>query len=183
MIFGYARTSTLEQKAGFEAQIKELTAAGAVRIYQEQVSSVAMRAELDRLLSNLRAGDVIVVTKLDRLARNMADLISIVGRIEGAGASLRILAMNLDTTTATGKLILNVLGSIAQWERSMMLERQREGIAKARAEKKYKGRRPHGADVVAKVLAMHADKRGPTHIARELGIGRTSVHRIISENR
>ena len=142
MKFGYARTSTLEQEAGFEAQRRDLNAAGAEKIFAEQVSSVARRDQLDRLLDELRRGDVVIVTKLDRLARSMRDLLEIVDCIEKAGASLRILAMNLDTGTPTGKLMLNVLGSVAQFEREMMLERQREGIAKAKAQGKYRGRAP-----------------------------------------
>jgi len=83
-----------------------------------------------------------MVTRLDRLARSIADLCKILAQLEAKGASLRVLNMNLDTATPTGKLILNVLGSIAQFERELMLERQREGIAKAKAEGKYKGRKP-----------------------------------------
>ena len=179
MIFGYARTSTVEQKAGFDAQVRELKAAGAEKTYQEQVSSVGERAELDRLLGILRPGDVIIVTKLDRLARSVANLVAITEQIEKAGASLKILAMGMDTSSANGRLMLNVLGSVAQFEREMMLERQREGIAKAKAEGKYRGRKPLSDDVVAKVREMHADKRRPTDIAKALGIGRTSVYRAL----
>jgi len=179
MIFGYARTSTIDQKAGFDAQKRDLEAAGAEKIFSEQVSSVADRAELDRVLAILRPGDVLIVTKLDRLARSVANLVAITATIEAAGASLRILTMNMDTTTATGKLMLNVLGSVAEFERCMMLERQREGIAKAKREDKYKGRKPLAEEIVAKVRAMHTDKRRPTDIARQLGIGRTSVYRAL----
>ncbi len=179
MIFGYARTSTTDQKAGFDAQIRDLKAAGAEKIFSEQVSSVAERAELDRLLGILRPGDFLIVTKLDRLARSVADLVTITATIKAAGASLRILAMGMDTSTANGRLMLNVLGSVAQFEREMMLERQREGIAKARTEGKYKGRKPLADEIIAKVRAMHDDKRRPTDIARQLGIGRTSVYRAL----
>ena len=136
MLIGYARTSTVDQLAGFEAQKADLIAVGcdARRMFVEQISSVAaQRPQLTRMLDQLRPGDVVVVTKLDRLARSMTDLIAIVGQIEAAGASLRILAMQLDTSTATGKLMLNVLGSVAAFERDMMLERQRIGIAQAKA--------------------------------------------------
>jgi len=129
-------------RAGFEAQRRDLAAAGAERTFGEQVSSVARRAQLERLLGELRKGDVVVVTKLDRLARSMRDLLSIVDRIETAGASLQILGMNLDTGTPTGRLMLTVFGGVAEFERAMMLERQREGIAKAKTEGKYKGRAP-----------------------------------------
>src|SRR6478735_3851804 len=132
MLIGYARTSTVDQEAGFEAQKRDLDAAGCKKVFSEQVSSVATREQLHAALDYLRDDDVLVVTKLDRLARSMRDLLEIVARIDAKGANLRILAMHLDTITATGKLMLNVLGSVAEFERAMMLERQREGIAKAR---------------------------------------------------
>lgn len=142
MKIGYGRTSTTEQQAGLDAQQRDLQAAGCSKLFIEKISSVAQRDQLEAAIEYLRDGDTLVVTKLDRLARSMRDLLEIVDRIEARGAGLQILAMNLDTTTATGKLMLNVLGSVAEFERSMMLERQKEGIAKARAEGKYKGRAP-----------------------------------------
>src|SRR5262249_32531623 len=142
MIVGYARTSTTEQIAGLEAQHRDLSAAGCERIWQEHVSSVAERPELAALLDYVRDGDVFVVTKLDRRARSVANLGQIVERLERKGVTLRILGMGLDTSTATGKLMLNVIGAVAQFEREMMLERQRDGIAAARAAGKYRGRKP-----------------------------------------
>ena len=180
MNFGYARTSTIEQEAGFEAQQRELTAAGAEKLFGEQVSSVGKRSQLDRLLGELRQGDVVIATKLDRLARSMRDLLSIVDRVEAAGASLRILAMNLDTGTPTGRLMLNVLGSVAQFEREMMLERQREGIAKAKAEGKYKGRQPTAKAKTNEIRVLAKAGLGPTEIARRLDVGRSSVYRALS---
>ena len=158
--------------------MRDLEAAGCKKVFAEQVSSVAQRDQLEAALDYLRDDDVLVVTKLDRLARSMRDLLAIVARIEAKRASLRILAMNLDTTTATGKLMLNVLGSVAEFERSMMLERQREGIAKAKADGKYKGRAPTAlakADEVRKLLAHGV---GPCAVAVQLGISRSSVWRI-----
>jgi DNA invertase Pin-like site-specific DNA recombinase len=142
VIVGYARTSTVEQVAGLEAQERDLRAAGVERVFAEQISSVATRSQLEAVLDFIREGDVFVVTKIDRLARSVADLCAIVKRIETKGATLRVLQINLDTATPTGKLMLNMLGSIAEFERSLMLERQREGIAKAKGEGKYKGRAP-----------------------------------------
>ena len=117
--------------------------AGCEKVFAEQISSIAQRNQLQDALDYIREGDVLVVTKLDRLARSMPDLLNIIAKVERKGASLRILGMSLDTTTATGKLMLNVLGSVAEFERSMMLERQREGIAKAKADGKYKGTCPN----------------------------------------
>lgn len=177
-IVAYARTSTLDQIAGFEAQISELKAAGAKKIFSEQVSSVADRAQLEALIDWVRDGDIVIVTKLDRLARSMRDLIEIVDRIEKKGAGLRILAMNLDTTTATGKLMLNVLGSVAEWERAMMLERQAVGIAKAKAEGKFKGRAPTVERQRTEIEALLSQGLGPTSIAEKLGVARSSVYRV-----
>lgn len=175
---GYARTSTLDQVAGFEAQISELKAAGATKIFKEQVSSVVERAQLEAMIDYIREGDVVVVSKLDRLARSMRDLLAIVDRINAKGAALRILAMNLDTATATGKLMLNVLGSVAEFERTMMLERQRVGIAKAKADGKFKGRAPTVLKQSSEIESLLAQGLGPTHIAEMLGVARSSVYRV-----
>lgn len=179
MLIGYARTSTLDQVAGFEAQQAELKAAGAEKVFAEQISSVADRATLAAALDHLRKGDVLMVTKLDRLARSMRDLLEIVDQIEAKGAALRILAMNLDTSTATGKLMLNVLGSVAEFERSMMLERQREGIAKAKAEGKYKGRKPSARAKAREVMVLHSQGVSMGKIAKALDISKGSVVAIV----
>ena len=184
MLIGYARTSTVDQAAGFEAQRAELIAAGcsAKRLFVEQVSSVAtQRPQLVRLLDHLRPGDVVVVTKLDRLARSMRDLVEIVDKIEAADAALRILAMNLDTSTATGKLMLNVLGSVAAFERDMMLERQRVGIAAAKAEGKYKGRAPTAMRKADEAVSLLSSGMKVAAVARQLGIARSSLYRIMEE--
>ena len=178
-VVGYARVSTVEQIAGLEAQHRDLAAAGVTKLFSERVSSVAHREELKRALEYLREGDVFVVTKLDRLARSVADLVEIMRVIDGKEASLRILALNLDTRTPTGKLMLNLLGSVAQFERELMLERQREGIAKAKAEGRYRGRAPTARAKKAEVLDLYASGFGPVEIARRLGIGRSSVYRLI----
>src|SRR4051812_34275766 len=102
MIVGYARTSTVEQVAGFEAQLRDLEAAGCERVFSEKVSSVAHRDKLDEALSFVRQGDVLVVTKLDRLARSMFNLTDIVRKLEAKGVALKIISMGLDTSTTNG---------------------------------------------------------------------------------
>ena len=179
MLIGYARTSTLDQIAGFDAQRKDLAELGCKKVFAEQVSSVADRPKLSTALDELREGDVLVVTKLDRLARSMRDLMNIVDKIQERQASLRIVAMNLDTTTPTGSLMLSLLGSVAQFEREMMLERQREGIAKAKAEGLYKGRKTTAMAKADDVKALAAKGMGATEIAKTLGIGRASVYRAL----
>jgi DNA invertase Pin-like site-specific DNA recombinase len=177
MLIGYARTSTTDQDAGLEAQERDLRAIGVERLYGEQVSSVATREQLELALDYVREGDALVVTKLDRLARSVHDLCNIVKRIEAKGASLRILSMNLDTSTPTGKLMLNVLGSVAQFEREVMLERQREGIAKAKSDGKYKGREPTAMRQADQIKALVAQGWTRPRIAEELDISLRSVYR------
>jgi DNA invertase Pin-like site-specific DNA recombinase len=179
MIIGYARTSTLEQEAGFDAQVRDLTAAGCERLFSEKISSVAQRAQLEAAIDFAREGDMLVVTKLDRLARSMLDLMGIKARLDAKGIELRILAINLDTSTPTGKLMMNVLGSVAQFEREMMLERQREGIAKAKADGKYKGRAPTARAKSAEILELKTSGLGATAIAQKLGVSVRSVYRAL----
>ncbi len=181
MIIGYARTSTLEQQAGLEAQQKTLSEVGCEKIYSEQVSSVAHREALSEALSYCREGDVLIVTKLDRLARSVRHLGEIVDDLTQRGVDLRVLDMSLDTSTATGKLMLNVLGSISQFEREMMLERQREGIAKAKAEGKYKGRKPTARMRASEVLLLLGQGYKKHEIAQRLSISQRSVYRIVNE--
>ena len=183
MLIGYARTSTLEQKAGLEGQERELTAAGCERLYIEQVSSVDVvaRVKLAEVLDFIREGDVLVVTKLDRLARSVQHLLEVLDKLTKKGASLRILGLGIDTATPTGKLMLTILGSIAEFERGIMLERQREGISKAQAEGRYKGRKPTAQAKAAEVRSLHQNGVRPTDIAKQLGIGRASVYRILGD--
>lgn len=184
MRIGLARTSTLEQVAGLEGQIRDLEAYGCERVFKEQVSSVAEREQLETALGMLRDGDKLVVTKLDRLARSVQHLGQLIERINTARASLVILDMGgtaVDTSNPTGTLILNVMSSVAQFEREMMLERQREGIAKAKADGKYKGRKPTArakADMVKLALEKDVSK---AQICRDLEISKTSLYRIIGE--
>lgn len=183
VLIGYARTSTTDQKAGLDAQLRDLQAAGCTRLFKEQLSSVANeRPELGRALEFVREGDVLVVTKLDRLARSVSDLVAITEKLKDKGVELRILALNLDTSTPTGKLMLNLLGSIAEFERELMLERQRDGIAKAKAEGKYKGRAPTARSKTDIVLAMRADGKTVANIQATLGISRASVFRILKDS-
>ena len=185
MLVGYARTSTSEQEAGLEAQIRDLQAAGCERVFSERVSSVAAdRPQLAAALDFVRQGDTLVVTKPDRLARSVADLLAIVGRLEAKGVSLLALSMGgqaVDTRTPTGKLMLTMLGAVAEFERGLMLERQREGIAKAKEEGRYKGRKPTARAKAADVLALKAQGVPVAEIARRLDIGVASAFRILRD--
>lgn len=184
MLIGYARTSTADQKAGLEAQERDLRAAGAEKVYAEHVSSVAQRGALRECLDFLREGDALVVTKPDRLARSTAELLTIESDLSRRGVGLVILSMGgerLDTRNPTSKLMLTILAGVATWEREIMLERQREGIAKAKAEGKYRGRAPTVATQAEQIRARRAAGETPTAIARSLGVARSSVYRMLGE--
>jgi DNA invertase Pin-like site-specific DNA recombinase len=186
-MIGYARTSTVDQKAGLEAQTRDLTNAGCAKLFAEHASGVdAGRPELAKALDYVRAGDVFVVTKPDRLARSTADLMNIVKALQTKGVELRIISMGsdpktggLDTTSPTGKLMLGVLASVAEFEREIMLERQREGIQKAKAAGKFKGRQPTARAKSADVVSLYGAGVTPADIARQLVIGKASVYRIL----
>jgi len=182
MLIGYARTSTIDQQAGFEAQLVELTGYGCERTYKEQVSAVATRVQLDAAIDMLRSGDKLVVTKLDRLARSVSHMGAILEQIEAKGAGLVILSLGserVDTTTATGKLILNMMVSVAQFEREMMKERQVEGIKRAKADGKYKGRVPSAMKQADKVKALVEAGVDRVQIMEQLGISKASYYRCL----
>jgi DNA invertase Pin-like site-specific DNA recombinase len=179
MKIGYGRVSTLDQRAGMEAQLRDLRAVGCEKIFHEQVSSVGKRPQLEACLEFLREGDTLIVTKLDRLARSTRHLLEITERVRSKGAALHILNLGADTGTATGKLMFTVIGAIATFEREMMLERQREGIARAKAAGKYRGRKPTARARAAEVRALKSNGVRPMDIARQLGIGRASVYRLL----
>jgi DNA invertase Pin-like site-specific DNA recombinase len=182
VIIGYSRTSTTEQIAGLEAQDRELKSAGVQRIFTEQVSSVAPRKALEDAIDFAREGDVLCVTKLDRLARSVAHLCELVARIQAKSVALRILNLNIDTGTPTGKLMLHLLGSIAEFERQIMLERQREGIAKAKSEGKFKGRAPTARAKTELILEMVRAGKTREAVAEELNISARSVFRILRDH-
>lgn len=181
MIVGYARTSTVDQMAGFDAQLQELKAAGCMKTFQEQVSSVGKRTQLEAALEFVREGDMLVVTKLDRLARSMADLMGLIQTLDHKAVGLRVLNLGMDTHTPTGKLMLTMLGGVAQFEREMILERQREGVARAKVAGKYKGRKPIAPELRAEVVHLAGLGLTKAGIARKLGLGEASVYRILAQ--
>jgi DNA invertase Pin-like site-specific DNA recombinase len=182
MKIGYARTSTVDQKAGLEAQLRDLSSLGCDKVFHEQLSSVdAKRTQLEAAIDYCRDGDILVCTKLDRLARSVADVVAIEARLKAKEASLLILDPSMDTSTPAGRLTFNVLASIAQFEREIMLTRQREGIAKAKGEGKYKGRKPTVRAKVNEIKALLAEGVRPTDVAKQLKIARSSVYRVTEQ--
>jgi DNA invertase Pin-like site-specific DNA recombinase len=179
MLVGYARTSTIDQTAGLQLQLDVLRQTGCDKIFSEQTSSIGQRQELLRAIEFVREADVLIITKLDRLARSVTHLCDLVKSLEAKKVALRILDMGLDTATPTGRLMLNLLGSIAQFEREVMLERQRVGIAKAKAEGRYKGRKPVARQKASEIQRLKEAGLSPSVIARQLGISRASVYRAL----
>lgn len=182
MIVGYARTSTKQQEAGFEDQLKQLRDAGCEKIFSEQVSALSQRAELERALAYVREGDTFIVTKLDRLARSVENFLKIQKDLEARHVVLKILDFAIDSTTPTGKLTLGVIAHIAEFERNLMLERQRVGLEKAKKEGRMRGR-PKNKDLLrvmdAEIAAYNRDDpRSLTikMIADKLGITTSYVY-------
>jgi len=178
MIFGYARVSTANQS--LDSQTDALTAAGAERICAETISGTKReRPELAKLLDQLRTGDVVTVTKYDRLARSLHDLLDIVKAIEERGAGFRSLAEDIDTTTPAGRLIFHVFASIAQFERERISERTREGLQAARKRGRIGGRPPAlTADQKAEARRMRDEEgRSIAEIARLFKVSQTTVRR------
>ena len=140
MIHGYARTSTADQNAAL--QHDALAIAGCERIVTEQGSGAAARPLLDALLGKLTPGDVLTVWKLDRLGRSLPDLLRIVAAVEAAGAQLRSLTDGIDTTTPGGRLTFHIMGALAEFERSLIVERTQAGLQAAKKRGQRLGRRP-----------------------------------------
>ncbi len=179
-IIGYARVSTDDQNC--EIQEAALRDAGCSVIRSEKWTGTTVegRVELDTVLSFIRAGDTLMVTRIDRLARSVADLEKIVAMLKERGAFLRATEQPIDTSTPAGVAFLQMLGVFAQFETAIRKERQAEGIAKAKAAGVYKGRKP-SVDIVA-INSLRAEGIGATEIAKRLGIGRASVYRAFADD-
>ena len=186
MLIGYYRSSTHDQKAGFDAQAEQLRATGCTRLFSEMVSSVRDREQLRQALDFVREGDVLVVCKLDRLARSVADLLGIIETLERKRVGLRVLdfgGTEIDTKSPTGKMVVTMFGAVAEFERSLMLERQKVGIARARQEGRYKGRAPTARRKLPEMRRLAEEGLSPSKIADRLRVSRASVYRLLAEDR
>jgi DNA invertase Pin-like site-specific DNA recombinase len=177
MIIGYARVSSTGQNE--TAQVDLLKANGAEEVFIDKASGTTRngRVRLDEAIRFARKGDVLMVTRLDRLARSVPDLHAIAKELEAKGVDLIATEQKIDTTTPTGRLMFNMLGAIAEFETDLRRERQMEGIAKAKAEGKYQGR-PVSIDAEAILAAYRAGDK-PQHIAKRFNVARSSVYRVI----
>jgi len=184
MKIGYARVSSTGQS--LDVQLEQLTAAGCEKIYQEKRSgrSTAERIELERAIDDCRRGDVLVVTRLDRLARSVPDLYAIVADLNDSGTGFQCLQQGaIDTTTPTGKLMFGVLGAVAEFENDLRRERQREGIERAKKAGVYRGRKPtiDRDQVIEAIKHKLAQGAGIYGLIDELEISRTHLYRIAEE--
>lgn len=177
---GYGRVSSTGQS--LEVQAEQLRVAGCTKLFEEKVSGTSQqgRVQLAAALDYVREGDTFVVTRLDRLARSMSDLRDIVDRLQAKGVEFKAIQQGaIDTSTSGGRLMLNMLAAVAEFETDLRKERQMEGIQKAKSQGRYQGR-PKSIDP-QQVAQMLAAGLGPTEVARTLGIGRASVYRVKGE--
>lgn len=179
MIYGYARVSTDGQSVA--AQIATLTGAGAAKVFQETASGAKTdRRELARLLARLEAGDVVLVTRLDRLARSTRDLLNTLATITDRGAGFRSLGDAwADTTTPHGRLMLTVLGGLAEFERELILSRTREGRARAKAQGVHMGRKPKLTHFQQREALARLESGETTRdVARSYNVSHSTISRL-----
>ena len=175
-VLGYARVSTGDQDVA--GQTMRLTQAGAIKVFTDVRSGRTMeRPGLDALLAYARQGDTLAVVRLDRLGRSLTELLTTVAMLKERGIGLLSLEEKIDTTSAAGELVFHVFGSIAHFERRLIAERTKDGIAAARARGKRPGRRPLDSDKVAAALKLVQAGLSPTAAARQVGLGRSTVYR------
>jgi DNA invertase Pin-like site-specific DNA recombinase len=176
-VIGYARVSTTDQDLSIQEAALRAAGCGVIRSEKRSGTTTEGREALRTVLDFLQAGDTLVVTRIDRLARSIGDLQDIVRSVRAKGAALKATEQPIDTSTAAGKCFLDMLGVFAEFETNLRRERQLEGIAKAKAAGVYKGR-PASIDE-ARVRELKAQGMRPTDIAKTMGIGRTSVYRAL----
>ncbi len=179
-IYGYARVSSLDQNLSIQRSALQTAGCEVIRAEKANGTRRGGRSELQVLLDFLRAGDTLVVTRIDRLARSLKDLQDIVHELKARGIALKATEQPVDTGTAAGKAFLDMLGLFAEFETNLRRERQLEGISAAKARGVYKGRKP--SIDAAEVRRLHREEKlGPAAIARQLGIGRASVYRLLGK--
>ena len=178
-ILGYARVSTGDQDVA--GQTIRLERTGAIRVFTDVRSGKSMdRPGLTELLAYARKGDTLAVVRLDRLGRSLAELLSVVDQLKGRGVALLSLEEKIDTSSAAGELVFHVFGAIAHFERRLIAERTKDGIAAARARGKKPGRQPLDADKVQAALKLVESGLSPTKAAVQLGLGRSTVYREVA---
>jgi DNA invertase Pin-like site-specific DNA recombinase len=183
MIIGYARVSTQDQN--LDLQTDELTKLGCHKIYQEKVSSGKERPQLIKMIENLREGDSVMVWKLDRLARSLKELISLVEIFRVKKVNFTSIKDSIDTSTVQGRLLLNIFGSLAEFERDTIRERTKAGLSAAKARGrmggKKKGLSPEAKKKAETAVMLYKQKKSAIEIAGIIGVGRATVYRYLEE--
>jgi DNA invertase Pin-like site-specific DNA recombinase len=175
-VLGYARVSTSDQDIA--AQTLRLEGAGAIKVFSDVRSGKSMdRPGLAALLDYARAGDTLAIVRLDRLGRSLAELLVTVAMLKERGIALLSMEEKIDTSSAAGELVFHVFGAIAHFERRLISERTRDGVAAARAKGKRPGRRPLDQAKVDAAMTLIAANTAPTEAARQLGLGRSTIYR------
>ena len=181
LIIGYLRPDMNGQNV--QSQLDQLKAAGVTKIFQEQPAGTKRsRLQLNKLMTDVRDGDTVVVTSLDRIAHNTKHLLEIVESLNAAGVIFKVIDNGIDTSTPHGEVMRMLLGTIADFERQIVQESQAVGIAKAKREGRYKGRKPTARAKADEVLALNAQDLTRQKIADQLGIGVASVYRILKDH-
>jgi DNA invertase Pin-like site-specific DNA recombinase len=180
-LIGYARASTTDQDCSVQEAALRAAGCEVVRSERRSGTSLKGRGELETVLAFLREGDTLVVTRIDRLTRSLEDLLKVASILQSKGATLRALEQQIDTGSASGRAFFHMLGVFAQFETELRRERQMEGIAKAKAEGRYRGRPPTKPALAPEVRRRRAEGQSPTQIARELGMSRTTVYALLKE--
>jgi DNA invertase Pin-like site-specific DNA recombinase len=178
-VLGYARVSTGDQDVA--GQTLRLDQAGAIKVFTDVRSGKSMdRPGLAELFAYARRGDTLAVVRLDRLGRSLAELLATVAALKERGIALLSLEEKIDTSSAAGELVFHVFGAIAHFERRLIAERTKDGIAAARAKGKRPGRKPVDSEKVRAALKLVEAGLSPTAAAKQLGLGRSTVYREIT---
>lgn len=178
--YGYARVSSYDQDYSLQEQALRAAGCGIIRVEKSSGTSREARNELNLLLEFLTDGDTLMVTRVDRLARNIKDLQDIVHALKAKNVTLKATEQPIDTRTASGKAFLDMLGVFAEFETNLRRERQLEGIAAAKLRGVYRGRKV-SLDIAEIKRLRNEEKLGATEIARRLNIGRASVYRVLND--
>ncbi len=179
-LVGYCRVSCDDQHC--DVQIAKLKEIGCQKIYTDHKTGRTIdREELKKCLDYLRDGDVLAITRVDRLGRSLKDLINICYELKERGIDLYIIQQNIETSTSIGQMFYSMLGIISEFEYHLKRERQIEGIARAKKEGRYKGRKPLSHDIQGQIIQLKKENIKPTEIARRLAIGRTSVYKYLKQ--
>lgn len=182
MIIGYCRVSTNDQT--LDSQIDQLKNAGAKKIYQDVVSGTkSERKELSKMLEMLREGDTVLICRLDRLGRSLSDLIKLVVKFDSLGVNLKSLSESIDTSTSTGKLVFHIFGSIAEFERELIRERTKAGLAAARARGRMGGRKKAKSLKQRKIIveAYKSKKHSVAELCQSFGISKPTLYKYVNE--